>query len=126
MVHGRLTGARQVSMQDGKHEFVSDVSADVGGDDAAPDPHQLIEAALVGCTLQTMQIYAQRKGWDVGATRVTVRVLEEGAAVRFGREIQFDPTLTAEQVERLTGIADKCPIHKLLRAPTTIETTVTT
>lgn len=125
MIHGQHSGPRAVSLSDGRHTWSSDLQLALGGADTGPDPHELLEAALVACTLQTMTVYGARKGWELGTTEVTVKVLEEGAAVRIGRTITFDPSLTPEQVTRLTDIAGRCPIHKLLTAPTTIETTVT-
>ncbi|HMV70307.1 MAG TPA: OsmC family protein [Myxococcota bacterium] len=124
MIHASPSGPRAVTLDDGRHAFVSDLTPTVGGADAGPDPHELLEAALAACTLQTMTVYAARKGWALGDTRVEIKVLEEGAAVRIGRRLAFDPSLPADQVARLTDIAGKCPIHRLLTAPTTIETTV--
>lgn len=124
MILAHLSGPRSVTLDDGRHALTSDLTATLGGADAGPDPHELLEAALAACTLQTMTVYGVRKGWALGGTRVEIKVLEEGAAVRIGRKISFDPSLSPEQVTRLTEIAGKCPIHRLLTAPTTIETTV--
>jgi len=41
-----------------------------------------------------------------------------------GRTLSFDPHLNGEQRDKLTEIANKCPIHKVLHAPTTVQTEV--
>jgi len=124
MVHGSLEKPYKVVFTDGRHAFCSDLDPQLGGEDLGPNPHELLEAALVGCTLQTMQLYAARKGWDIGATKVGVKVLAEGAEVIIGRTISFDPHLAGEVKAKLTEIANKCPIHKLLHAPATVQTEV--
>jgi uncharacterized OsmC-like protein len=53
-----------------------------------------------------------------------VKTLSEGAEVIIGRTIKFDPHLTSEQVTKLTEIANKCPIHKLLHTSASIQTEV--
>lgn len=122
MVNGTLEKPYKVNFSDGRHVFCADLLPALGGEDKGPNPHEILEAALVGCTLQTMQMYGARKGWELGLTKVGVKVLEEGAQVRIGRVLHFDPHLTEEQKTKLTEIANKCPIHKLLHAPITIET----
>lgn len=122
MVHGTLEKPYKVTFSDSRHEFCADLLPALGGEDKGPNPHELLEAALVGCTLQTMQMYGARKGWSLGSTRVGVKTLAEGAEVRIGRVLHFDPHLTEEQQLKLTEIANKCPIHKLLHAKITVET----
>ncbi|HEY9784562.1 MAG TPA: OsmC family protein [Candidatus Obscuribacterales bacterium] len=113
------------------HTFVSDAPASAGGSAVGPEPHELLLGALGACTSITLQMYAQRKGWDL--KDVTVTVTEEriddpehpGRAIsKISREIAVDGELTAEQVDVLKGIADKCPIHKLLSGPKLIETNI--
>ena len=124
MVHGTLEKPFKVLLSDARHAFCSDIDSKLGGEDTGPNPHELLEAALVGCTLQTMQMYSARKGWDIGVTHVGVKTLAEGAEVIIGRTIKFDPHLTSEQVTKLTEIANKCPIHKMLHSAATIQTEV--
>ena len=53
--------------------------ADRGGTDTGPRPTQLLAASLAGCTAITVEMYADRKGWDVGAIEVDVDVTYDGA-----------------------------------------------
>lgn len=114
----------------GAHSFICDAPENLGGG-AAPDPHELLLAALGSCTAITMQMYAKRKEWDL--KDVLVSVTEESiedpntAGKKLSvikRKIQVKGNLTAEQVESLQQIADKCPVHKLLTGEKTIETTI--
>ena len=45
-----------------------------GGEDAGPDPQELLAVSLASCTAITMEMYAARKGWDIGHVEVDVRV----------------------------------------------------
>ncbi len=118
-------------VQAGKHSFVSDIPKDKGGDETGPDPHELLLAALGSCTSVTLQMYAKKKGWDL--KNVSVDLTEEEVddpanqgkkLTKITRAINVDGNLTAEQVEGLKTIADKCPIHKLLSGPKQIDTEI--
>lgn len=124
MVHGQLEEKFHACLSDSRHLIDADLSKELGGEDKGMNPHELLEAALVGCTLQTMQMYAKRKGWDIGMTKVGVKFISEGKEVVIGRTLSFDPHLNGEQRDKLTEIANKCPIHKVLHAPTTVQTEV--
>ncbi len=124
MIRARLEKPFRTLLSDARHEICADLAPELGGEDKGPNPHELLEAALAACTLQTMQMYAARKGWDIQASTVIVKVLSEGAQVLIGRTIHFDAQLPLEQKTKLAEIANKCPVHKLLQAPTVIQTEV--
>ena len=52
------------------HRLVADEPEDRGGSDAGPSPQELLAASLASCTAITMEMYAKRKGWDVGRIEV--------------------------------------------------------
>ena len=56
------------------HQLTVDESVEAGGEDAGPDPQELLAASLASCTAITMEMYAERKGWEIGEVEVEVRV----------------------------------------------------
>jgi putative redox protein len=100
----------------GGHTFTVDEPKTSGGDDLGPSPQELLAAALASCTAVTMEMYAQRKGWDASGLCVDVRYApaERGAVTRFDLVLKMPPHLDEEQIERLRVIAAKCPVHRTL------------
>ena len=98
------------------HQLTADEPTDKGGDDTGPSPQELLAAALASCTAITMEMYAKRKGWDVGDVEVVAEytAAERGCPTRFNLVMRFPDSLSAEQVERLRVIAAKCPVHRTL------------
>jgi putative redox protein len=98
------------------HQFVSAEPLDAGGDDSGPCPQELLAASLATCTAVTMEMYAQRKGWDIGEVEVAAEFTpaERGCPTRFDLVLRFPSDLSDEQVERLRVIAAKCPVHRTL------------
>ena len=98
------------------HRMAVDEPQDQGGDDTGPSPQELLAASLASCTAVTMEMYAARKGWDVGDLEVACEYTpaERGCPTRFSLVLRFPPTLTDEQVTRLRVIAAKCPVHRTL------------
>jgi putative redox protein len=109
-------GTLRQTVKIGGHELTVDEPPDQGGDDAGPCPQDLLAASLATCTAITMEMYAQRKGWDVGDVEVTAEYTpaERGAPTRFNLVMRFPDSLSDEQVERLRVIAAKCPVHRTL------------
>jgi putative redox protein len=118
----------------------ADEPFDVGGDNTGPNPYELLLSGLGACTSMTLRLYAERKGWDIGPTKVRLRmdrvhVTDAGDAEyagkqvdRITREITLDPgalgTLTDEQRDSLLKIANKCPVHRTLEPAILIETSL--
>ena len=100
----------------GGHTLVVDEPVELGGDDLGPNPQELLAAALASCTAVTMEMYAQRKGWNVEGLGVDCRYspAERGSVTRFELVLTLPDHLDAEQVERLQVIAAKCPVHRTL------------
>jgi putative redox protein len=98
------------------HALTVDEPADQGGEDTGPSPQELLAASLATCTAITMEMYAQRKGWDVGDVEVACDYTpaERGCPTRFHLIMRFPDHLSDETVERLRVIAAKCPVHRTL------------
>jgi putative redox protein len=104
----------EVDMEGG-HTLVVDEPTDRGGTDTGPRPTQLLAASLAGCTAITIEMYAERKGWDVGAIEVDVDVAyENGIPSTFAVALKLPAELSEEQRQLLLRVAGKCPVHKVL------------
>ena len=112
----RRTGTFSHEIDVREHRIKADEPREAGGDDEAPNPQELLAASLASCTAITVEMYAKRKGWDIGNIEVEAEYTpaERGAPTRFKLLLRLPKTLTPEQVERLTVIAAKCPIHRAL------------
>jgi len=98
------------------HRVVTDEPVEVGGEDAGPSPLELLAASLAACTATTMEMYAAHKNWEIGEIKVKVEYepAKRGSPTRFGVAICLPPGLDEEQVQRLSEIAAKCPVHRTL------------
>ena len=106
-----------------QHEMLADEPKEHGGEDVAPNPQELLAASLASCTAITMEMYAERKGWDMTGVEVDCDYTpaERGRPTQFNLVLRLPETLSDEQVERLTVIAAKCPIHRTLEGEVTFD-----
>lgn len=106
---------------EGGHTIRVDEPVEAGGTDTGPSPTRLVAAGLAGCIAVTIEMYAERKGWDIGAVEVDVDVEYEAYAPRsFAVMLRLPGELSDEQRERLLVIARKCPVHKVLAHETPV------
>ena len=98
------------------HQLTADEPTDLGGEDAGPSPQELLAASLASCTAITMEMYAQRKGWDIGGVEVECNYspAERGCPTRFQLTLRMPSSLSDDIVARLQVIAAKCPVHRTL------------
>ena len=122
----REDGTLRHSVEMGSHELVADEPKDEGGEDAGPSPQELLAASLASCTAITMEMYAKRKGWDVGdvAVHVDYEPAQRGSPTRFRMRVDFPKEVPEEQRERLMQIGAKCPVHRVLEGEVMFEETV--
>ena len=99
-----------------QHEVVVDEPPDAGGEDAGPSPQELLAASLAACAAVTIEMYAHRKGWDIGPVEVECEYTpaERGCPTKFRLDFRLTNGCTEEQIERLRVIAAKCPVHRTL------------
>lgn len=101
------------------HDVTVDEPLADGGHDEGPNPQELLAASLASCTAITMEMYAQRKGWDIGEVEVVVEyeAAPRGHATFFNLTLRFPDHVSADQQSRLEHIAAKCPVHRTLEGP---------
>jgi len=101
----------------GPHTLHSDVPIELGGTDAAPEPHDLFDAALGACKALTVALYARQKGLPLEGldVRVSRDDSEERQGIyRLAVALTLHGALDDAQRLQLLRIADKCPVHKLM------------
>ena len=109
-----------------EHRLVADEPEDEGGDDSGPSPQELLAASLASCTAITMEMYAKRKGWNLGdvAVHVDYEPAQRGSPTRFRMTVDLPKELPEEQRERLMQIGAKCPVHRVLEGEVMFEESV--
>lgn len=136
-VSERGTGKYTVTITTGRHHWLGDEPAAVGGDDLGPNPYQMLTAALGACTAMTLRMYANRKQWPLEKVSVTLAHAKihaadcaecearSGQIDRIERGIHIEGDLDEAQRARLMEIADKCPVHRTLHSEVQIVTSAT-
>ncbi len=121
----------------GEHRFAADEPRHVGGTDTGPTPYDLLLASLGACTAMTLRMYADGKGWPLDEVSVVLsheRVHRSDCAQtadgtparleRIDRRVRVEGDLSAEQIQRLLEIAERCPVHRTLHATLEVRTTL--
>ncbi len=94
----------------------TDAPLDNAGRGEAFSPTDLLAAALGSCVLTIMGIAAERRGWDISGTRVSVEKEMVAEPVRrIGKlEVVFDlpAGLGGDDRKALERAAVTCPVHK--------------
>ncbi|MDB9724072.1 OsmC family protein [Polaribacter sp.] len=106
------------------HFVVSDTLKPDGGDDNGPTPVEYLLTAIGACVAVTLRMYAERRKWDVGKITVHVYQLKDENDSYLSEEISFEKQLTELQRERLLVFASKCPVAKMVKGETRIESKI--
>ncbi|TAF63079.1 MAG: OsmC family peroxiredoxin [Cytophagales bacterium] len=116
----------QVSIKTNTQQIIADEPEDLGGSDEGMQPNELLLASLAACTSITLQMYAQRKNWQLEEVQMQLNIdkhpTETGSIIE--RHITLIGDLSEEQKQRLLQIANACPVHKILKNPIEIQTTI--
>jgi putative redox protein len=108
------------------HSFVADEPRALGGSDEGPTPYEYLLGAVASCTVITLRMYADRKGWSLESATVALRTarsherdceqceVNEVGIPQIERQVELTGSLSAEQRQRLLQIADRCPVKQTL------------
>ena len=122
----RSVGNMRQQIDAGAHTLYADEPVDAGGDNAGPNPYELMLGALGACTSMTLLLYARRKQWPL--EDVVVRLSHRRDYARDCEECDEKPVqidlierritlagpLDDDQRARLLEIAQKCPVHRTI------------
>jgi putative redox protein len=119
----RVDGAFKHTIEMGPHSITADEPEDSGGTDEGPSPQDLLAGSLASCTAITIEMYAKRKGWEIGEVTVDVdyEPAQRGSPTKFQMKVMLPKELPEDQRERLMQIAAKCPVHRTLEGEVMFE-----
>lgn len=120
-----LEGKFKLKISSGEHTLFADEPAAVGGLGTGLSPFELVSAGLAACTVMTMRLYANRKGFPLERASATVRhekVPDMMPPDRFTRTIVLDGPLSDDQRTRILEIADRCPVDVTLVRGSDVQT----
>jgi putative redox protein len=105
-----------IKVRGGDHTLTADEPKKHGGTDEGPSPQELLAASLASCSAVTLEMYADRKGWDIGDVTVEVNYepAQRGSPTRFEINVKLPKELPEDQRERLMQIVARCPVHRTL------------
>ena len=106
------------------HFVVTDVPFSDGGEDTAPTPVEYLLTAIGGCVAITLRMYAARRSWDVGEITVNVFQNKDAQGSYLTEEISFENDITEDQRKRLLVFAGKCPVARMVKGETRIESLI--
>ena len=108
------------------HSITADEPEEDGGTDEGPSPQDLLAGSLASCTAITIEMYAKRKGWEIGEVAVDVdyEPAQRGSPTKFEMKVLLPKELPEEQRERLMQIAAKCPVHRTLEGEVMFEESI--
>mgnify|MGYP001809894674 CR=1 FL=1 len=118
------TTAYSVSIDAGGHALSSDEPVARGGTGSGPGPYDLVLAGLAACTVITLRMYAERKGWQLGTIHADLAHSKVDKRSHIMRTLRFSAPLAPEQLMRLGEIAEKTPVTLTLKEGADIVTTI--
>jgi putative redox protein len=113
------------SVRCGRHEMIADERPVRGGADAGAMPFEYLLASLGACTSITLRMYAERKGWNIGAVAVSLALRQAKEGTRsIERRVTVSVALTAEQHEKLADICEKTPVTLAVKSGLAVRTSL--
>ena len=104
------------------HALVADEPPANGGQNAGPSPFDLVVTGLAACTMITLRMYAERKGWagfDISA-KLRHRMADHTHFI--DRKVEVSGVPDEAGLERLRDIVERTPVTLALKPGFTIST----
>ena len=108
-----------------QHTLLTDKPESFGGGATGLAPYDFICSGLISCTMITLRMYAQHKGFDLGEFTVEAdfNANKEGKEW-IERRLSFEQELSAELKQKVLDICQKTPVTKTLLRSVEIQTTL--
>lgn len=128
VIHLGKEGLRTTVTANG-HVYHVDEPLDAGGSDTAADPVKQLLGALGSCMAITARLYAQRKGWPLEGVEIALHIERRSGGDypdysgdspfvhEITQEIALHGPLDDSQRKRITDIAGRCPVHRIVESP---------
>nr|WP_294170636.1 OsmC family protein [uncultured Sphingomonas sp.] len=112
----------------------TDLLAANSDNERGPNPYELLLMSIGACTVVTVRLYAERKGWPLGRMSVRLRHARShagdcascerpsGVLDQIERLVDLPGPLDSAQRARLMRIADICPMQRTLARTTEVRT----
>jgi putative redox protein len=119
----------------GPHLMAADEPVASGGEDAGPNPYELLLASLGACTSMTLRLYANHKDWPLDRVTVRLEHWKVQPDTRGGggepvdeikRVVVLVGDLSSAQRDRLLEVAGRCPVSRTLARSVRIATLLET
>jgi len=104
------------------HDLIADEPPANGGRNVGPAPFDLVVAGLAACTMITLRMYAERKGWTGFDIAAKLRHRMGGGAHFIDREVEVSGVPDEAGLERLRDIVERTPVTLALKPAFTIST----
>lgn len=121
----------------GNHELTGDEPTSVdGGKDKGPDPYDYLLMSLGSCTVMTVKMYANRKGWKLQNVYMELRHNKQhdedcancddpkSKIDVIEKELIIEADLSDKQLDKLLDISKKCPVHRTLEGDIKINSSI--
>ena len=112
---------RQRILVNDRHWLETDEPEDLGGEDTAPTPLELLPAALASCVVTTIRMFARRKGWALDEIGVDVTLDRQMRPAQCAIAVRLPEGLSDDQTRRLEQAARACAVHRTLELGITFE-----
>lgn len=121
-VHVTSTGSNFAHrISSGQHTLLADEPAALGGQDQGMAPFDLYLSALAACTAITLRMYAEKKGWELGAFNAELSSTRDAAGkLLVHRTLRASASVTDAQWARLLDVVERTPVTLVMREGATI------
>lgn len=106
----------KVILDVGGHALVGDEPHALGGQDAGPAPFAFVLAGLAACTVTTLRMYADKKGWEGVTITADLSLDMTGDKPLIHRTVEAAGAPDEAAIARLRDIVERTPVTLALKS----------